>query len=56
MHIGNKFDVSLKPFRLIRALTLEELGELLGSWEYKGFKRSCPNLAQGIEEYFAGLG
>ena len=56
MHIGNKFDVSLKPFRIIRALTLEELGGLLDSWEYKHFKKNCPNLAQGVEEYFTDLG
>jgi len=56
MHIGNKFDLSVKPFRIIRPLTMCELVELLDSWEYKTFKKQCPYLAKGIEEYFDGLG
>jgi len=52
MHIGNTFTFSTKPFKVIRKLTTHELQDLLTSWEYKRFKKACPNLAQGIEEYF----
>ena len=52
MHIGNKFSFSLNPFKILRKLTTDELQELLTSWEFKRFKKACPNLAQGIEEYF----
>ena len=55
MHIGNKFDLSLKPFRIVRKLSTTELKELLTSFEYKRFKYSCPNLAQGIEKYFESI-
>ena len=52
MAVSNKFDPSLKPFRVMRIRTMSELKELLVSYEYKRFKSYCPNLAQGIEEYF----
>jgi len=52
IHIGNKFDLSIKPFRIIRPLTINELKALLDSWEYKHFKKYCPALAQGVEDFF----
>ena len=52
MHIGNKFTFSVKPFRVMRKLTTDELQDLLTSWEFKRFKRYCPNLAQGVESFF----
>lgn len=52
MRISNKFDPRLNPFRIVRPRTMDELGELLDSTEYKQFKSYCPNLANGIEEYF----
>jgi len=55
MRISNKFDPRMKPFRIMRDRTMDELGVLLTSYEYKLFKSYCPNLARGIEEYFASL-
>ena len=52
MHIGNKFTFSLKPFRLLRKLSTDELQDLLTSWEFKRFKKHCPNLAKGVEDFF----
>jgi len=56
MHISNKFVPSLKPFRIVRPRTLEEMVPLLESVEYKRFKSYCPNLAEGIEQILKNEG